>query len=181
MAEGEQEIAFSGWGDNKARGIYVMKARGTRVRLLFESLEPSEGDFNPYWSPDGRRLVSVVDGQGPWIVGADGSGARRLARLEIDGYSGPIAWSPDGRTLAFGSAGDGALYTIHTDGTGLRPLTRKGTSDQSGEAAAMVGSAAWSPDGRRIVFARGLPYSDRPSQIEVVAASGRGERRVAAG
>jgi Tol biopolymer transport system component len=171
-----KRIAFSGYGDNNARGIYVMNPEGTNVRLLFQSPAPSSDEFRPYWSPDGRRLAFVVDTFGPWIIAADGGRPRRLAKVPMEGST--IAWSPDGRTLAFGSSGDGALYTIRTDGTRLRRLTRRQSSDAVDEGA-YVGSAAWSPDGRRIAF---LQYLDNSApRLEVVDANGGRPRVVARG
>jgi hypothetical protein len=51
-------------------------------------------------------------------------------------------WSPDGRTIAFGSLRDGnaEVYVVHVDGSGLRNLTRSPWNE---------GSAAWSPARRK--------------------------------
>jgi TolB protein len=169
-----KRIAFSGYGDNNPRGIYVMNPESTNVRLLFQSPTPSSDEYRPYWSPDGRRLAFVVDTFGPWIIAADGGRPRRLAKVPMDEDTAPIAWSPDGRTLAFGSSADGALYTIRTDGTRLRRLTRRQPSDAVEFEGAYVGSVAWSPDGRRLAFASA-------AGIEVVDANGGRPRVVAYG
>jgi Tol biopolymer transport system component len=173
-------IAFTGWGADKARGLYVMNPTGTRVRLLFRPPEPADGAFLPSWSPDGRRLAFAVDEKGPWIVSADGRGARPLARLGMHVFSGAAAWSSDGGTLAFGAydaQGGSALYAIRVNGTGLRRLTRKPTlAERAGGAP--VSDPTWSPDGNRIAFAR---YADgRAPRIEVVMPGGR-ERVLARG
>jgi TolB protein len=89
-----------------------------------------------------------------YVMNADGSGKRRLARSPKG--DGDLAWSPDGRKLAFaiqprGSAGvchragacNDEIFVINADGSGLRRLTRNAAPD---------GRAAWSPDGRRIAF-----------------------------
>ena len=93
---------------------------------------------------------------------SDGSNRRTVASVirVAEDRSTPV-WSPDGRKLAFiaqePDSPDGAwrdpvttqkdpvnevLYTVEADGTGLVKL---------GEAA---GTPSWSPDGRRIAFAR---------------------------
>ena len=70
-----------------------------------------------------------------WVMGTDGGRQRKLA----DGCC--FAWSPDGRAIAFVTAG-GGLSTINVDGTELRSLTLGGAD----------GTPSWSPDGRRIVY-----------------------------
>jgi len=89
--------------------IWVMEVRtGKNVRIGAEK-EPSG---NPEWSPDGQRIAydgKVGDKSGLVIAHADGSGARLIA--ETQGTNNPdpgvgrsIAWSPDGKRIAFVSA-----------------------------------------------------------------------------
>src|SRR6266516_4288900 len=82
-----------------------------------------------------------------YIIRADGSGRRRVAR---DGER-PV-WSPDGTHIAF--VREGALQVIGADGRGDRLL----------DASHMAGCLAWSPDGRTILFS-----GERPGIYEVAA------------
>ena len=72
-------------------------------------------------------------------MNADGSGLRKLTRGPA--YDGNPAWSPDGRKIAFGRAGE--IYVMNADGSGQRNLTRNPARDFA---------PAWSPDGRKIAF-----------------------------
>jgi Tol biopolymer transport system component len=68
-------------------------------------------------------------------------------------YVGQAAWSADGSRVALvignarhvhAYAGDGDLYVMNADGTGLRQLTSR----------SVVSSPTWSPDGTHIAFVR---------------------------
>lgn len=104
-------------------------------------------------APDGKLAAVVVTGydiegnkgRGDiWLVGTDGSGARRFTTGETT-ESSP-AWSPDGKRLAFTArrAGDkNQLQVIPLGGGEARELT---------DMPLGVSSPRWMPDGRRIVF-----------------------------
>jgi TolB protein len=146
-------------------GIFVMDADGSNVRQLTQ-LEPNSGseDHSPSWSPDGRRIafmranntVAPVDASAIYTVNADGGEPRLVRRMPLDRPgAGSPNWSPDGSRLLFstycrfsscGQAPTGAqLFTVKPNGRGLRQLTHLPGNSYN---------AAWSPDGRKIVFAR---------------------------
>jgi Tol biopolymer transport system component len=79
-----------------------------------------------------------------------GSGNPRRA-LKSEGRQYDPAWSPDGNWLAFisWSNGDGGIWKVRSDGTGLQRLTT---------APAYFRYLAWSPDAQRIVALRTIPY-----------------------
>jgi Tol biopolymer transport system component len=62
----------------------------------------SPGDFDPVWSPTGKRIAFVRKSEevvtDVYVVNRDGSGLRQLAH---SGDAGEPAWSPDGRSIAF--------------------------------------------------------------------------------
>src|SRR5262249_3003084 len=132
-------------------------------------------EVDAQWSPDGSQLsYSRYQGGGPdawrrsriWTVGSDGSGARLLAR-------GPFArWPPDGSRLGLAApprGSDGALFVVDAQrGRVLRRLTATPALEQA---------AAWSPDGRKILFTRYSLDSPWLAEIFVVNADGTGERR----
>jgi TolB protein len=68
--------------------------------------------------------------------------------------------------------GTSRLYTVKPSGKGVRQLTRPALRQQLGGDSGPV----WSPDGKRVVFERDLPYwgEDRFSLYAVPAPGGRG-------
>jgi Tol biopolymer transport system component len=169
------------------RNIYTTDSRGANVRLVYAVPNADERassyPFTPSWSPDGESLAFSVDGYGPWVVGADGRGARRIANLAIEPGQWS-AWSPDGTTLAFPGvpldekSANEAVYTVRVDGTGFRRVTRNQTRRERAAEAGIV-DVEWAPDGKRLAFVRyDLVHAD---QIDIVGSDGRNERRVASG
>ena len=175
--------SWSADGKTIRYGRYLVRADGTGQTKLPRNL-PLAGA----WSPDGQRIAFAVVPRSPrwkptdprlglWVINADGSNPRRVARNAA--WSDP-AWSPDGRRIAFrrfdgqfdgqmGSAGNSDLYVVNADGSGLRRLTRHAANVRP--RAHLVRWFAWSPDGRTIAFLR-------EREVYIVKADGSGERRL---
>ena len=118
---------------------------GSRLLDLIQSPPGRPEVKTAVWSPDGRRIAyfSRRDGNKDlYVVSADGSGQRRLAR---DASLTTLAWSPDGRKIAFVKLRDGTdgVDVVNADGGGQRRMARNGAAP------------AWSPDGRKIAFVSG--------------------------
>lgn len=130
-------IAFT-----RADGVYVMRADGSGVRLLWRT---GLWAASVSWSPDGRKLAfSDYDGE-IWVVGADGSGPVRVAAGSA--VSRP-SWSPDGRQIAFAAyaAGRRGIWIVNADGSGTRRLA----TPRLGRIG--VFDVDWSPAGGRLAF-----------------------------
>lgn len=115
-------------------------------------------DYDPQFSPDGRRIAFVTDRSGRgseiWTANADGSGLVSLTRGEHAPEGGP-SWSPDGRQIAydgFGADGRPHVYVIDAAGGPSRELA-------AGPFADYIPN--WSRDGRWIYFG-----SDRTGRLE---------------
>lgn len=153
--------------------------------------------------PDGKKFAFVsnraLDGsdrpirkevfpQNIWVINSDGSAATPLTKfVQTSCFLGGLAWSPDGRKLAYRSNGaldssdatipSSNIWIANADGSGVVPLTRA----QEGVA---VRTLAWSPDGSKLAFesSLGLDGSDDvfhrlPARnIWVINADGSGAR-----
>jgi dipeptidyl aminopeptidase/acylaminoacyl peptidase len=125
--------------------VFKLRAKGEPEPVLVSSA----WDYNPQFSPDGRRIVFSSRRSGDveevWLASADGSGARQLTHGPGTRQALP-AWSPDGRQVAFESTGANArsdIWIIPADGG----VPRRVTTDPGDESAPV-----WSRDGKRIYF-----------------------------
>jgi Tol biopolymer transport system component len=149
------------------------------------------------WSPNGTRMAFVQgypsrtghNTMSLFVVNADGSGEKRLARCgQATGcnqaYGSRISWSPDGSRIVFSDRW--SLYVVQANGGVLRRLTHGCTVTVTHSASgAITGwdkkscidiSPAWSPDGSRIAFVR---VGNTDSRLHVVNADGSGSKPLA--
>jgi TolB protein len=95
---------------------------------------------------------------------ADGSNQKLLAGAR--GFGGRLAWSPDGKRIAFRRTG--YIFVMNADGGGWRQLTStSGTHDDE--------EPAWSPDGKKIVFSSNR---DGNWELYIMDANGKNQTRL---
>ena len=124
-----ERYVFERPGFDGQEQLFIVRPDGTGLRRLTRS---SGVDTSPSWSPDGRRLVfarsrSRHEQQGLYILNIATGTARRLTK----GYE--PAWGPHDEiaftrlALVPSPAADGLnqLFTIRSDGRGLRQVTRE--------------------------------------------------------
>ncbi|MEW5870758.1 MAG: DPP IV N-terminal domain-containing protein [Chloroflexota bacterium] len=157
------KIAFS--ANSPADGstdIYTMNVDGSNLVNLTAGRQDEE--FDPAWSPDGKRLAFISGGDIFIIDVGDGSLIQLTNHPRRDSQP---SWSPDGTRIAFRSDERGKhpdIYLINSDGANLERLT-----DDPGA----VYDPNWSPDGSRIIYGSAPP--DKYGEIHVINADGTGK------
>jgi len=142
-------IAFTGF-PNYVAAAFVVRATGTGLRRIL----PRFRVRSLAWGPTGRLaiagtpspvLASWLHKQATWTVNVNGSNARRVvgpvtAPPVLSSGLAVIAWSPDGRTIAFvvGRAPPRQMYTVSARGGRPHRL------DIPGRPANVLG-IAWQP------------------------------------
>ena len=159
--------------------IWIMNANGTGQRQL-TSDTPGYRDYQPKYTPDGRRIVFTRCSPGDglcaiWIMRADGTHRRMLvpfitAPNETNNFDPAV--SPDGRHISYERFGFHGIvsqvWMAGINGKHAHPLTAPRL-----EAVA----AAWSPDGSHLTFASNCCRAQ--SSVYVMRANGTGVRRLA--
>jgi TolB protein len=159
----KEKVAFV-----NARGqqLYIVDADGSM--MIRPTLQAARSDVS--WSPDGDRLVYVIDSM-LYTIGADGSELTRITDPSMQ--AGNPAWSPGGDRITFDLAAanfNKHVCTINSDGTSMAQLT---TGDHINE------SPVWSPDGKQIAFRSNRDGGpDRTFDVFVMKADGSSVKRV---
>lgn len=122
----------------------------------------------PAFSADGSRIAFVAYEEtsggasagplGLWVMDADGAAPLRLTDLTSE--VSDLAFSPDGRRIAFtdreGADGDENVFVVGADGSDRRRVTENPATERA---------PAFSPDGDRLAYT-----SDRDGNAEIYAA-----------
>jgi Tol biopolymer transport system component len=149
--------------------IVVINADGSGLHAF--GLHGLNGE--PSWSPNGRQIVWRTPG-GFAIANADGSGLRRV---NVKGFDGSPVYSPNGKQIAFRrNKGGGSIYTINTNGSGLKLV--------KAFAGGLGDKIDWSPDGSRIAYDTpefSQSPTSKPSNIYSIRTNGTGVHQLTHG
>ena len=167
-------IAFSRADGNwEPHDLWTARADGTGLHRLTRPPLGQVCDSLPAWSPDGKQIAFNRSNCGfgatsIWVIGADGSNPHEVVARVGEDVARSVEWSPDGRHLAIDGDGCGIIL-VRPNGSGRRNLF----------CGRHVSGAAFSPDGRRLVFAvRGAPTDPNESFLYIGGIDGRGGHRI---
>jgi Tol biopolymer transport system component/exonuclease VII small subunit len=171
-----KRIAFD-LAEGDVKRLYIMDIASKRITQLSDT---PASDFQPLWSPDGRRLAFLSDRPGSralWAipVGKDGkpSGPPRLVRDSMD-HAQLGSWTPRGIFYTnWVSMND--IYTLAVDPKTGAPTGRPQQLDF--RPPGYNGKPVYSPDGRFLAFAM-KPDVEPPSRSIVVYPFSGGEAKI---
>ncbi|MCZ7542756.1 MAG: hypothetical protein M5R40_04115 [Anaerolineae bacterium] len=130
------------------RGLWEAPIDGGAPHALFTA-EYGLDSFAP--SPDGSQIAVAVRTATPtvdiWLIEADGSNPRKVVDCAPDGCGG-LAWSPDGRLLAYELRERGGLPSR----VWLYDLDTGETAPVFQDRQVLGYAPTWSPDGSRLAF-----------------------------
>jgi Tol biopolymer transport system component/DNA-binding winged helix-turn-helix (wHTH) protein len=155
---------------------------GTKKKLVVDIAIEWWYSANPVTlSPDGKRVAFLRDSKAmkeTVLIAAneDGSGEKQLAICKWpDGFTGMVAWSPNGNTIATAVRKTEAgveytsLFEVPVQGGALRSLTQKHWP--------WIADLTWVPDGRGLV-ANTQERSEGPVQLVYVSYANGEVRRI---
>jgi Tol biopolymer transport system component len=179
-------LACEGYGetDPSLNGLYTIRT-SDGAGLTRVTSNPGGSDIPGDYSPNGKRLVfgrfdypTDASALGLYVVKV---GDNRLRQITPAGtlVSSSGDWSPQGNEIVFSQHVTpdvrSSIWVVHADGTGLheipvqaQPACGGANSDPSSQGCF---HPRWSPDGTKIVFARGTSL-DSDSNTYTVNADG---------
>ena len=136
--------------------LFMINANGTDLNQL---MNVPGADFEPAWSPDGKRIAftSIRDGNKQiYLYDVDSQAVIRLTQPDVNIENSQPAWSPDGKQIAYmvKRLGTHQVWVMNDTGLDNVQLVRSGQS-------LWDYAPAWSADGKIIIF------NQRPSNNQL--------------
>jgi Tol biopolymer transport system component len=123
-------------------GLFLVTADGATLSQITDN----STDAEPSWFPDGTRIIFASARINPlsdiWTVNVDGTDVIRLMPCDGTTCRAPV-YSPDGTRFAAWVGDQGGNIGVYTGG-GIVVAKNLGSGTEY--------AAAWSPDGRKLIF-----------------------------
>ncbi len=179
LARGLAEVEGPAWSPDGTRLAFAAKSGGTSAVFVVRSdgtrLERLATGQSPSWSPDGTKIAYAArqnDAEEIFVASLDSPRSQRLT-VHAGRDVTPL-WAPDGTRIAFASGrGESSrlqgfeygseIYLMNADGSSVRALTGSnacGLASESEGKLNSLGQAAWTPDGRRLLYRAGVCKMD---------------------
>jgi len=166
----QNQVAFSPDGnqiafvwENPQNGTTHIYVKIIGSEALLQLTQGAGEDAKPAWSPDGRNIAflrTTPQGRAWYLTSALGGSERKIAAVlplfDLGSGNSPY-FSPDGKTIAVVDkatpAEPASIFLVPLDGSARRQLTSP--------AEGMTGDyyPAFSPNGKRLAFARASSFS----------------------
>ena len=160
--------------------IYLINAAGRHSKNLTDDLHY---DDRPSWSPNGRQIAfgAYLRPRRQWVESEvfvmDMNGGNRVNLTQNPhAKSAGVSWSPDGTRIAYSASpkpflwlGPINIYVMNADGTNPVLLTEQ-------QRWAYESRPCWSPDSKKIAFAKQTPDGFR--DIFTINADGSGLQNI---
>ena len=164
------------WSPDSRRVVYISDRDGSQGLYLYDFTtsretrltEAAAGDVTPVFSPDGRSIVFQRGGRELRVVDVDTKRERLLARGNLDRVpftaDGSVAWSPDGRWIAYvdqRTKNFSNVYLVPSAGGESRQVTFL--------ANVFGGTISWGADGTYLIYDSSQRTEDRQlARIDLV-------------
>ena len=164
------------WSPDSRRVVYVSDRDGTQGLYLYDFgtsqetrlTEAAAGDVTPVFSPDGRSIAFQRGGRELRVVDVDAKRDRLLARANLDRVpftaEGSVAWSPDGRWIAYidqRAKNFSNVFLVPSAGGESRQVTFL--------ANVFGGTISWGSDGTYLIYDSSQRTEDRQlARIDLV-------------
>ena len=156
------------WSPDSRRLVYVSDRDGSQGLYLYDFATTQEtrltqapaGDVTPIFSPDGRSVAFQRGGTELRVVDVDSKRERLLARARLGRVpftaDANVAWSPDGRWIAYIDQPIKSFSNIY-----LIPSAGGEKHQVTFLANVFGGTVSWSPDGTYLIYDSGQRTEER--------------------